>query len=142
METLRSKSYIYQRNRDELIKKRGLDPLIFDIQELEGEVNRLSSAITIIEDTTPGYRIITALSSFLSTDNVIEAAGAGGYIVTLLNAVGLNGRSFEVINSSTATVTIDSAGGLIGNIRPTTTFKLLKGETLSVVSNNTNWRVD
>jgi hypothetical protein len=62
---------------------------------------------------------------------------ANSFTVTLLSAVGIKGKIFNINNSGNGRITIIVAGG--GLINGKTTQYLSKNSTMSVQSNNTNY---
>ena len=90
-------------------------------------------------DSSPqyAYRIEAGNYIIVSTDHFIESTGSGSTI-TLPTPVGIQGKPFVVINASGGNITVDTAAG---NINGSASVTLIDEESMSVISNNTNYKI-
>lgn len=93
--------------------------------------------LTIGSPPLTAYVTTSGNYSMLAGDYVIEETGSSK-IVTLLTPVGRSGKQVIIKNSSAGVCDVQTAAGLIDGIADVT---LASGDSLSVVSNNTNWLV-
>jgi hypothetical protein len=103
-----------------------------------------SSYANYAESTAlPDYIIISASYSITTANSIIEVVDP--YITSSLpTAVGNRGKSFTLINASTGSVQLASVSAQkIGNGNPeTATYQtVFQGDSITVVSNNSNWRI-
>jgi hypothetical protein len=83
------------------------------------------------------YKYVTSSYSILDTDYFIEASGT--FSVTLPTAVGITGSSFEIKNTGTGVITIQTTSSqLIDNLP---SYNLAFYDTVQLESNGSNWLV-
>lgn len=107
------------------------------------EFRRISHAFSILEGgRNTATRDVVESTDVLATDKTlfIDASG-GNIVVTHINAPRQKGKDFyfERIDSSTNTVSVDGSGPDL--IEDVASFPLYPGESLTTVSDGTDWRV-
>jgi hypothetical protein len=80
-------------------------------------------------------RSVTSATTLLATDYTVICNGT--FTVSLLTAVGLDGREFLFKNIGTGTVTIDPDGS--ETIDSNSTIELLQNDALTIQSDGANW---
>lgn len=80
-----------------------------------------------------------AISSVLTSSNVICEATASGITLTLPSAVGLTGKLFILDNASSGSITIDGDGS--ETINGELTQIVRSGSCMNIYSNGANWRI-
>jgi hypothetical protein len=82
------------------------------------------------------YRAVTALTTMTDDDYQIECT-SGSFTITLLTAVGREGREISIKNSGTGTITIDGDGAetIDGELERV----LTQYENLVIMSNGSGW---
>lgn len=86
------------------------------------------------------YRITSTSTTLTDTDSQLEVTLP--VTISLLTAVNKSGRIYDVINSSAGNVVLQAASGqTIGNINATNTIVIASGNSVTVVSNGSNWRI-
>lgn len=85
------------------------------------------------------YKTVSGVYSIVPTDDLIYATGASAYSITLPTAVGALGKSYTIKSDLNADLflTVSTTGGEL--IDSSSSKVMLKGESLSVVSNGTKW---
>jgi len=101
-----------------------------------------NSMLEVKGSLSTGYRVFTANTAALITDNVLVYTGSTAATLTLPTAVGIAGRSYQVKNSSltgpTPILTIATTSSQ--TIDGLTSWSLTNlYQTITVVSNGTNW---
>jgi len=81
----------------------------------------------------------SAATTLTSTDDLIVATGSSPYTITLPTAVGVTGKNYNIKCdlSNGILLTINTTSGQL--IDSSTSKTLLKGESLSLMSNGTKW---
>jgi hypothetical protein len=98
-----------------------------------------TSKLHINGSLSTNYSISTAATyTVLSDDYAIEVQTSGSTI-TLPTAVGIQGRIYEIDNSSTGDIILDTTG--TETINGSLIFTLSSNENLKVQSNGINWRI-
>ena len=82
------------------------------------------------------YRAITALTTMTDDDYQIECT-ANSFTITLLTAVGREGREISIKNTGTGTITIDGAGA--ETIDDELTQEITQWDNIVIKSNNVGW---
>jgi len=73
--------------------------------------------------------------------NVINVS-VSGKIITLPTAIGIQGRQYTIINSSSDNITITTTSSqLIGNFTTATTIIVLSDKSMTLVSDNVGWKI-
>ena len=103
-----------------------------------------NSTLDVRGSLSTAYRTFTASTSALITDNILVYTGTAAATVTLPTAAGISGRSYQVKNASltgpTPLVTIaTTASQTIDGLTSWTLPSLY--QTVTVISNGTNWSV-
>ena len=76
-----------------------------------------------------------------SADNTINTT-TSAIVITLPTAVGINGQEFTIINSSSGNITIATTSSqLIGNFTTSTTYTLASDKSITVKSDNSNYKI-
>jgi hypothetical protein len=79
----------------------------------------------------------TGTYTIVSTDEVILASGT--FTVTLLTAVGRAGQQFTIKNTGSGTITVATTSSQ--TIDGSTTFSLTANDSITVVSDGSNWSI-
>lgn len=95
-----------------------------------------SGSITVASTRT--ITSITTTYTALTSDDVILAT-SGTFTVTLFTAAGNTGKTLDIKNGGAGTVTVD--GSSTETIDGELTFTLAANDSLTIVSDGTNWRV-
>jgi hypothetical protein len=105
-------------------------------------LNYNDGANTLIIEVVKNYDILSTNTTLNNTHYTVEVNTAL-VIITLPTAVGISAKEYTIINSSNGNITINTTSAqTIGNIIGSPTSIILrKGEVLSVISNNSNWRI-
>lgn len=82
------------------------------------------------------FRQISASTTLLSTDYTVECT-ANSFTVTLPTAVGITGKMYNIPNSGTGVITVDTTSSQ--TINGSLTQTVSQWENLQVQSNGTNW---
>ena len=102
--------------------------------------NDVANTLTI--GVVKNYNILSANTTLTSAHYTVEVNTAT-VTITLPTAIGISAKEYTIINSSSGNITINTTSSqTIGNINGSPiTFSLLSGEVLTVISNNSNWRI-
>lgn len=87
---------------------------------------------------TKPYVTITAAYTLDNIDYLVSCSG-GPYTVTLPSAVGIEGREYEIKNTTAGVITVACFGAQ--TIDGSATFGLNLYDALKVVSNGSNWEI-
>lgn len=103
--------------------------------------DKLTAAQLAAINAAVGSNTIVQVSSTytaLSTDGVIECT-SGTFTVALPTAVGIAAKRYEITNSGTGVITVNPFGS--ETINGQLTIELLEGDSLTIVSNDSNWLI-
>ncbi len=84
------------------------------------------------------YRAITGTDTVLPGDYTVNAT-SGTFILTLLTAVGREGKIYNLKNSGNGTVTLATTSGQTIDGSISEAIRLIQYENLTVQSNGANW---
>jgi hypothetical protein len=84
------------------------------------------------------YRAITAARTLDVTDWTVNCT-AGTFAVTLPTAVGIDGRQYNIKNSGTGVITINTTSGQTVDGAASGIITLVQYDSITVVSNGANW---
>jgi hypothetical protein len=104
-----------------------------------------SAAVSVGILTSTSFRTAfatTAANLTLTNAHQVVEVTTSGVTITLPTAASISGRRYDIINASNGNITIATTSSqTIGNISPATTATVATGNTITVVSNGSNWRV-
>jgi len=80
-----------------------------------------------------------AVNTVLTTNNNFVEVTASGKVITLPTAVNIQGKSFNIDNSSTGNITVNTTSSQ--TIQGSLTQTVPSQSSMSVISNGTNWRI-
>ncbi len=83
-----------------------------------------------------GFAQKSAIYTLTSLDNIIECT-ANTFTITLPTAVGIAGKQYVIKNSGSGVITVDGDGSQ--TIDDELTQALNQYDSITIVSNNTNW---
>lgn len=107
--------------------------------DIDDEVLVFQNSLSTLSDgVTANYVSKSADYTVLGTDYTIEYPN-GTFTVTLLSAIGIAGQIFNIVNTGTGSITIDTT--LSQTINGNLTQTLSQWESLQVQSNGVNWIV-
>lgn len=86
---------------------------------------------------TKEYTSVSTTYTLTTADYLIECTGSSSFTITLLSAVGVQGREYQIKQSGTGTITVDAAGS--ETIDGSTTKLLVQYDAMKIMSNGTNW---
>ena len=84
------------------------------------------------------YRSTSIAATFVSTDYTIDAL-TGTYAITLLTAVGISGKIFNIKNSGTGIITINTTSSQTIDGNASGVLTLNQYDCITVQSNGANW---
>ena len=109
--------------------------------EITGPVN-FSGPVTLPFNTiVPSTFLLVQKSSnyqILITDYTVECV-SNSFIVTLPTSVGNSGKVFNIKNSGSGTITINTTDSQTIDVNASGSITLLQYDCLTVQSNNVNW---
>ena len=94
------------------------------------------AGLTVTGAMANAYRAITALRTLDSTDYTVDCT-ANSFAVTLPTAVGIQGRIYNIKNTGTGTITVNTTSSQ--TIDGETSQTLNQGDSMLVQSTNSNW---
>lgn len=98
----------------------------------------ISSTLTLSAGVTETISTKTGPYTLTATDSIVISNYTNG-IMTLPTAVGATGRVYWVKNVAASTATVKSVGGTIDGVAGSTGVSLVTYQTLTFVSDGTNW---
>jgi hypothetical protein len=90
-----------------------------------------------------GTTMVSKSANYTATisDNTINCT-TSGITITLPTAVGIDGREYTIINSTSGNVTVATTSSqTIGNFTTATTYTLASDKSVTVKSDNANYKV-
>lgn len=102
------------------------------------EVLVFQHSFAVTGGVTNNYAQKSSAYTVGSTDHYLEAT-TGSFAITLLTAVGRAGQLFIITNSGTGIITVETTGS--ENINGESSLILTTDESVSVVSNGSDWRI-
>ena len=106
-------------------------PYVLSVNGGQGNVSVSGSLVRVVIEKTANYDL-------LDSDDVVNVT-SNTVTITLSEVVGVIGRQHTIINSGTGIVTV--VGYLGQKINTLDDFTLNQYDSITVVSNNGNWRI-
>ena len=109
------------------------------LRYLEEELEKIVAVIASHDEAlTTNYSAITGSTTLNASHEVVECT-VSPTTITLPTAVGISGKTYIIINSSTGDVIVD--GGGTETIHDELTQTIYADDTMDIISNGANWRI-
>lgn len=126
---------------DSLFLPKKQDPITWMTSAAESSLSAFQSLVGA-GGSLSYVNISTSTYAILETDVYIFADTTSNDItVTLPTAVGVGGKNYVIKNISTGIITVNTTSSQTIDNQASGTVTLLQDDALSVVSDNSNWRI-